>query len=330
MTRAFLCAVVILASAVAAFPSFSGPLEFPGRQPEKRQACSGNTADDRQTWCDFDINTNFYEEVPDTGVTREYWLSLEQLDLAPDGFERSVMTINGTIPGPTIIADWGDTLVIHVTNNIDTNGTSIHWHGIRQNFTNPNDGIVSISQCPQAPNTTFTYTFQATQYGTTWYHSHFSLQAWEGVFGAIIINGPASANYDEDLGTITLVDWFHDTVNSLFLSEEANGPVTANNGLINGTNVFGEDGSSNQTGSRFQTTFEAGTSYRLRIINTAIDTMWKFSIDNHTMTVISADLVPVEPFNTTIITVGIGKPLYHTFTIAFANPETPIQLKGTT
>lgn len=321
MRRALLSAVTTLASVVAAYP---GPLEFPGQQLEKRQACTGNTADDRQTWCGYDISTNYYDEVPDTGVTREYWLELGQLTLAPDGVERLVMTVNGTIPGPTIIADWGDTLIIHITNNIAVNGTSIHWHGIRQNYTNPNDGAVSITQCAQAPNDTYTYTFRATQYGTTWYHSHFSLQAWEGVFGGIIINGPASANYDEDLGTITLTDWFHETVNSLFDAEEAGGPPTADNGLINGTNVYGEDGSANQTGSRFETTFEAGTSYRLRLINTAIDTMWKFSIDNHTMTVISMDLVPVKPFNTTIVTIGIGKQLYDIFTIAFANLETPV------
>jgi FtsP/CotA-like multicopper oxidase with cupredoxin domain len=54
-----------------------------------------------------------------------------------------------------------------------------------------------------------TYTWRATQYGSSWYHSHFALQAWEGVFGGIIINGPATANYDEDLGVLMLNDWDH-------------------------------------------------------------------------------------------------------------------------
>lgn len=52
-----------------------------------------------------------------------------------------------------------------------------------------------------------TYTFKATEYGTTWYHSHFSAQYGDGTVGAIVINGPASANYDTDLGTYTLSDW---------------------------------------------------------------------------------------------------------------------------
>lgn len=33
--------------------------------------CSGNTASDRSQWCDYDISTNYYNEVPDTGVTVE-------------------------------------------------------------------------------------------------------------------------------------------------------------------------------------------------------------------------------------------------------------------
>ena len=273
----------------------------------KRAPCSGNTADNRGSWCDFSIDTDWYNEVPDTGVTREYWLELVETDVSPDGFTRSAMTVNGSIPGPTIVADWGDNLVIHVINNLNINGTSIHWHGLRQNFTNQNDGVVSITQCAQAPKDVFTYRMRATQYGTTWYHSHFSLQAWDGVFGSIVINGPATANYDVDVGPIIIADWFHESVYSLATQASTSGPPTPENGLINGTNVFGDDGSSDQTGSRFELSFEAGSSYRLRLINVAIDSFWKFMIDNHTLTVIAIDLVPVEPFTTNIISIGIGK-----------------------
>lgn len=98
-----------------------------------------------------------------------------------------------------------------MTNNLvdSGNGTSIHWHGLRQNFTNDQDGVVSITQCPTAPGDTFDYTWKAAQYGSTWYHSHFALQAWQGIFGGIVINGPATANYDEDLGMLFLNDWDH-------------------------------------------------------------------------------------------------------------------------
>lgn len=94
-----------------------------------------------------------------------------------------VLSVNGTIPGPPIIANWGDNVVIHVTNKLTNNGTSIHWHGMRQNFTNEYDGTSAITECPGVPNQRVTYRWRAVQYGTAWYHSHYNLQAFEGVFG---------------------------------------------------------------------------------------------------------------------------------------------------
>jgi hypothetical protein len=66
-------------------------------------------------------------------------------------------------------------------------------------------------ECPIAPGSSYTDTWRATQYGSSWYHSHFFVQAWDGIFGGIQINGPATANYDVDLGTLTLSDWSHET-----------------------------------------------------------------------------------------------------------------------
>ncbi|KAI1100367.1 multicopper oxidase [Jackrogersella minutella] len=268
-----------------------------------RAACSGNTATTRSEWCDYSIDTDYTTVVPDTGVTKEYWLELTDVTVSPDGVSRTAMAVNGSIPGPTLFADWGDTVVVHVTNSLTTsnNGTSIHWHGIRQNFTNENDGVVSITQCPLTPGDSMTYTWRAMQYGTTWYHSHFALQAWEGVAGAIVINGPATADYDEDLGTVFLSDWDHLTVDELWDDAQVNGPPTLDNGLINGTNIY------NETGSRFETSFTSGTSYRLRLINGAVDTHFKFSIDNHTLQVIATDLVPIQPYTTTVLNIGMGQ-----------------------
>ncbi|KAF7556688.1 hypothetical protein G7Z17_g1277 [Cylindrodendrum hubeiense] len=251
---------------------------------------------------------NYTEQPMDTGVTREYWLELTDMIVAPDGVPRRAMAVNGSIPGPTLFADWGDTLKVHVTNKLTTslNGTSIHFHGIRQNYTSSADGVTSITQCPLAVGQSTTYTWKALQYGSTWYHSHFGLQAWEGVFGGIIINGPATANYDEDLGVTFLNDWDHETADAMYPAAQHGAP-TLDNGLINGTNVYGADGSSSQTGSRFNVRFQAGTSYRLRLVNAAIDTHFKFSIDDHTIKVIASDLVPIQPYETTVLNIGMGQ-----------------------
>lgn len=42
--------------------------------------------------------------------------------MAPDGVPRPVLAVNGQYPGPTIEADWGDTITVHVTNNMQYNG----------------------------------------------------------------------------------------------------------------------------------------------------------------------------------------------------------------
>ncbi|KAI0540529.1 multicopper oxidase [Xylaria digitata] len=292
-----LTAIASSPALVAAAP-YTGSPSLSSRQSD---ACEFDSATAPNCWGNYSLSTNWYEEAPDTGVIREYWFELVNKTLAPDGVERMTLSVNGSIPGPTIEADWGDTVVIHVKNSMENNGTSIHWHGIRQLNNTDQDGVASITQCPVAPGESTTYTWRATQYGTTWYHSHFSLQAWNGVFGGMVIRGPASAPYDEDKDLIVLSDWFHRTTDELYATASSGAPPQANNGLINGLNVYGDGG------SRFQTKFESGKSYRLRIVNTAIDTMFRFGIDNHTLTVISADLVPITPFETTSINVGIAQ-----------------------
>ncbi|KAH7176772.1 Cupredoxin [Dactylonectria macrodidyma] len=299
----------ILACTLAGTLSSAGLVMSPPGLSPRATICHGNTASTRSKWCDLSIDTDYMTEAVNTGITREYWFDLTDVTVAPDGVSRSAMAVNGSIPGPTIFADWGDTVTVHVTNSLTTslNGTSIHWHGIRQNYTNQHDGVVSITQCPLAVNQTTTYTWKATQYGSSWYHSHFGLQAWQGIFGGIVINGPATADYDEDLGHVFLNDWDHQTVDELYTSAETSGPPTLDNGLINGTNVYGDDGDSTQTGSRFNVSFTSGTSYRMRLVNAAVDTHWKFSIDNHTMLVIASDLVPIEPYNTTVLDIAMGQ-----------------------
>jgi hypothetical protein len=47
--------------------------------------CDGNTADTRSQWCDYSIDTDYANIVPNTGRTREYWLTITEVTVAPDG-----------------------------------------------------------------------------------------------------------------------------------------------------------------------------------------------------------------------------------------------------
>lgn len=117
----------------------------------------------------------------------------------------------------------------------------------------------------------------------------------------MVIHGPATANYDEELEPIVLSDWTHQTADYLYTYAQTVGPPTLDNGLISGKNT-GPDG-----GSRFEATFEAGKSYRLRIVNTGIDTHFKFAIDGHKFKVIAMDFVPIVPYETTYLNINMGK-----------------------
>lgn len=57
------------------------------------------------------------------------------------------------------------------------------------------DGVPGITRCPIPPGGSFTYTFQADQYGTSWYHSHYSAQYAGGLVGPMIIHGPQDIGY---------------------------------------------------------------------------------------------------------------------------------------
>ncbi|KAF2687655.1 multicopper oxidase [Lentithecium fluviatile CBS 122367] len=295
---------------VSGSPLRAERLDFsPAPVLEKKQTCT-NGPTSRSCWLPgFNANTDMYTSWPNTGRTVTYDLKITNTTCNPDGQQSRVcMLVNGKMPGPTIIGNWGDTFRITIRNMLQHNGTSIHWHGLRQLNSNSQDGVNGVTECALAPGDAKTYTFKATEYGTSWYHSHFSAQYGDGVFGTIIINGPATANYELDLGTYTLQDWYHITAyqaaRRAFLSgQQLLGPPASDNILINGTNK-GNDGT---TGTYNNVKLKPGKTHRLRLVNTALDVALRVSLDGHPFTVIANDFVPVVPYTTPYLLIGIGQ-----------------------
>lgn len=263
-------------------------------------------------------NTNPYTNPPNTGVVRSYNFVLERGIMAPDGVQRDVILINGQFPGPTIEANWGDTIQVTVVNKITgpVEGTSLHWHGLLQQGTPWQDGVPGITQCPIAPGDSFTYSFLADLYGTSWYHAHYSAQYAAGLFGAMVVHGPANADYDEDLGPVLLTDYYHgeyyDLVEDVMGTDLAKVAPYSDNNLINGKGTYdcnlvknGTTCTPNAGYAKFQ--FTKGEKYRLRLINAGAEGLQKFSIDNHKLTVMAYDFVPIQPYTTEIITLGVGQ-----------------------
>ncbi|KAF8979466.1 hypothetical protein BGZ46_005413 [Entomortierella lignicola] len=249
--------------------------------------------------------------ITNVPTTRYYEWTISEQTIAPDGLERKMLLVNGLFPGPLVEANTGDRIVVKVTNNI-TAGTSIHWHGMFQNGTNWMDGTTGITQCAIPPGQSLTYNYTVpNQYGTYWWHAHSSSQYVDGVFGPMIIHSPSEPqlkNYDEDV-IMMLTDYYHTespTLVSWYMSPASEGtePVP-DNGLINGRNVFDcslDSSSLFPTGNKctdnapmFVFDFQAGKTYRVRIINAGAFADFTFSIDGHNLTVIEADGVDMQP-----------------------------------
>ncbi|KAI2627257.1 multicopper oxidase [Hypomontagnella submonticulosa] len=261
--------------------------------------------------------------VPHTGVTRYYDFTVARGILAPDGYEKSGIYVNGQFPGPIIEANWGDWIEIHVHNNITNyeEGTAIHWHGITQKGTPWFDGVPGVSQCPIAPGSSFTYRFRADKYGTSWWHSHYSAQYTAGVWGPLIIYGPKHVSYDVDLGPVMLGDYYHAPYIDIVKKAATNSTdfntyvPWSDNSLINGKNNYNcsMPQSNNQNVpcsshaglSRFR--FQPGKTHRLRLMNTGAAALIHFSIDGHKMRVIANDLEPVVPYEADFVTLHVAQ-----------------------
>lgn len=195
-------------------------------------------------------------------------------------------------------------------------GTGIHWHGILQKGSQPYDGVPGVSICPIAPGESFTYNFPAELYGSSYWHSHYSSQFASGLTGPIVIYGPNASTYDIDLGPAQLSDWYHDYYEDLLsalqvpLSENPQYPYSKNI-LINGKNPFNcsmvEEGKSCEMAPMSRFNLTSGKTHRLRLINTSAESLLKVSLDGHTMKVMANDYVEIEPYETNVVTLGVGQ-----------------------
>ncbi|HNP30604.1 MAG TPA: copper resistance system multicopper oxidase [Nitrospirales bacterium] len=123
-------------------------------------------------------------------------------------------TLNGTVPGPLIRLQEGETVRLNVTNRLEED-TSIHWHGL---ILPPDmDGVPGVSFAGIKPDSTFTYRYPIRQSGTYWYHSHSGLQEQSGVYGPLIIDPiePEPFHYDRDY-VVVLSDWTFESPESVF------------------------------------------------------------------------------------------------------------------
>ena len=234
-----------------------------------------------------------------------------------DGTYRPLITINGRMPGPTIIAKENQDLCITVYNELpNVEGISIHWHGMHQEEDYKMDGVAFITQNPILPHHSFKYQFKAKPAGTHWYHAHSGAHRTDGLYGALIIEDRLPdelCNEDHpDQHTLLLMDWqkepsidlFYQIRSSLgFYNEETSKPYKEAksydntqiapfpfwSGIINDKGRHYNRVGEFNNASLNSFTVSPNRKYRFRLIGAQALYAYRFSIQDHNLTVVATD-----------------------------------------
>ena len=151
---------------------------------------------------------------PPTLTGTEFDLTIGETLMNITGSPRVAVTVNDSVPAPTLRWREGDTVTLRVTNTLQED-TSIHWHGIL--LPANMDGVPGLSFNGIRPGETHTYRFTVRQGGTYWYHSHSGFQEQRGMYGALIVDPrePEPFSYDRD-HVVMLSDWTDEDPDRVF------------------------------------------------------------------------------------------------------------------
>jgi FtsP/CotA-like multicopper oxidase with cupredoxin domain len=251
-----------------------------------------------------------------------------------DGYpnSRMVYLVNGTLPGPTLAVHNGQMVIVHVYNHLLAAGISMHFHGIHMKGTPWSDGVGFVTQCPILPGQHFTHKFKIGQpSGTYWYHAHVGSQRTMGIYGAFIIKDkPTHAHPQEpDEHIVQLADWNHDWDSDLSYFKMVYGMWVGtdklsgtdsldgshfslfrfHSGLINGRGRYYDPETPGIHNGAPLEKFKVrrGKSYRFRIIGVGSLYPFRFSIDNHELTVVATDGYDVEPMPVESLIINPGE-----------------------
>nr|UOP57150.1 putative iron transport multicopper oxidase [Thecaphora frezii] len=196
------------------------------------------------------------------------------------------------------------------------------------NNTNYYDGAVGITQCPISPGASMTYEIlnsnrssegRQRQYGTFWIHAHNNDQYTDGLKAPLIIHPDRAEeklySYDDDY-TVILSDWYHSNYTDLVKNEFMNkkNPTGAEPVPKSGLIYFAHTPNTTSTATYLDgfnanatLPFEAGKTYRLRVINMSALAAFYFYLAGHDMKIIEVEGVDVEPYPIDMLTLSVAQ-----------------------
>ncbi|BGP27055.1 ferroxidase fet3 [Rhodotorula toruloides] len=227
--------------------------------------------------------------VPALADVVDAWYNISYTTAAPDGVEKPfTVGVNGTWPPPILNVKFNDTVRVHAYNGLDA-PTSIHHHGIFFNGTNYYDGAPGVTQCGIPPDQ-------------------------DGLRAPFIIHATDEAHKYDGEYTIILSDWYHarsDKLNNKFMNKyNPTGAEPVPDSLLvyaasNGTYLPSNENV--KFNGNLSIPFEAGKTYRIRVLNTGIFATTFFWIDGHDMRVIEADGVDTQEFPVDYLNIAVAQ-----------------------
>ncbi|KAI8144091.1 Cupredoxin [Fennellomyces sp. T-0311] len=248
-------------------------------------------------------------------------ITIDQINPDCSEYYGNAVLVNHQLPGPAIIVEEGERVLITVRNFLPPtmpsnitgagmNDVTIHFHGIRQYGSSHSDGVPFLTQLPIPPGAEFTHDFRVVnQAGTYFYHAHVGLQE-QTVFGPFIIQEKKSEKYPEHI--ISLSEWWHVSRTALeeyLLGPEFDGIPEAQSVLINGRTLYNTDRPSTLGECQGYSVLpvDRGKVYRLRVIGASAFRTLGFGIAHHNLTIIEVDGERVKPYTTSFLEVAPGQ-----------------------
>lgn len=199
------------------------------------------------------------------------------------GKQAYLLSYNGQVPAPRLEVKAGDTIRIHLTNNL-SQPTNLHYHGLH---ITPN-GHADNAFLSIAPKERLTYEFTLPNdhpSGTFWYHPHHheyvAEQLFGGLAGFLIVRG----QLDEIPEIQTAKEEF------LVLQDfaiDANGRLQKPNHM---DLMMGREGSLVTVNGQVNSSLSIakGGLLRLRILNASPSRFYRLSLENHPFYLIATD-----------------------------------------
>ncbi len=191
---------------------------------------------------------------------------------------------------------------------------------------------------------TFEYDFVAPDSGTYWYHSHSGLQADRGLFGAMIVEDPDDSTGADADAVLVLDDWIDGlgtTPDAVLMAlnpaiagghaghgGSASAPTAHSEGEMGVAQQLVAQGHGDSTALGGMTQHIAypmhlingrppndpaaieapvGQRLRMRIINAAAETPYRFAVAGHELTVVAVDGFDVRPAVAATVIVGMAQ-----------------------